>query len=140
MVVKFVVILALAVAANASNFNSFAYDVADPFTGDFKSQAETRVGDRVRGQYSLLESDGTKRTVDYAAGAEGFNAQVRKDPAFIAAPAVYSAAPAVYSAAPAVYSAAPSVYSAAPAVYSAGFGYPALPYAKFAPYAYAKYF
>lgn len=40
------------------------------------------------GQYSLLESDGTRRTVDYSAGAEGFNAVVKKDPALLAAPIV----------------------------------------------------
>ncbi|XP_030024967.2 larval/pupal rigid cuticle protein 66 [Manduca sexta] len=85
MVAKFVVVLALVAAVNAGDFSSFAYSVADPYTGDFKNQIESRLGDNVQGQYSLLESDGTRRTVDYAAGAEGFNAVVRKDPALIAA-------------------------------------------------------
>lgn len=71
--------------ATASDFSSFAYSVADPYTGDFKNQIEARAGNNVQGQYSLLESDGTRRTVDYAAGAQGFNAVVRKDPALIAA-------------------------------------------------------
>ncbi|KOB67928.1 putative cuticle protein [Operophtera brumata] len=62
--------------------------VADPYTGDFKNQIEARAGNNVQGQYSLLESDGTRRTVDYAAGTGGFNAVVRKDPALIAAPVV----------------------------------------------------
>lgn len=78
-------------AATASDISSFSYGVADPYTGDFKHQTETRAGDNVAGQYSLIEPDGTRRTVDYAAGAEGFNAIVRKDPALIATPAVYAA-------------------------------------------------
>ncbi|XP_063529479.1 cuticle protein 21-like isoform X2 [Cydia strobilella] len=140
MAAKFVVVFALAVAAQASvvpvgvaradDYTSFAYDVADPNTGDYKSQVETRVGGVVQGQYSLLDADGTKRTVDYAADdVNGFNAVVRKDPVAVAAPVVsapvFEAAPAVVAArtvaAPAVYSAAPAVYSgtvAAPAVYS----------------------
>ncbi|XP_050549975.1 larval/pupal rigid cuticle protein 66-like [Spodoptera frugiperda] len=133
MAAKFVVLAALVAIAHCSvvpvarvdaDYTSFAYDVADPNTGDFKSQVETRVGGNVAGQYSLLDADGTKRTVDYTADdVNGFNAVVRKDPAVVAAaPAV--AAPAVIAArtvaAPAVY-AAPTVYAAhaAPTVYAA---------------------
>ncbi|CAG9566535.1 unnamed protein product [Danaus chrysippus] len=144
MAAKLVVVLA-AVAAVAhcsvvpvaradADYTSFAYDVADPYTGDFKSQVETRVGGNVRGQYSLLDADGTKRTVDYAADdLSGFNAVVRKDPAVLTAP-VAAVAPAV--AAPAVIAArtvaAPAIYAesapalvaarayALPSVYSAG--------------------
>ncbi|WP_171259473.1 chitin-binding domain-containing protein, partial [Acinetobacter baumannii] len=48
----------------------------------------------VSGHYSLIEPDGTKRTVDYAADdVNGFNAVVRKDP--VVAPAVVSTVPAV---------------------------------------------
>ncbi|KAI8428282.1 hypothetical protein MSG28_002491, partial [Choristoneura fumiferana] len=104
----FVVVALLVAAAQGSaihggNYNSFSYGVSDPHTGDVKSQHETRVGDTVRGQYSLLESDGTKRTVDYAADAHsGFNAVVRKDPALLAhaAPVAYAAhaAPLAYAA------------------------------------------
>ncbi|TKX27905.1 larval/pupal rigid cuticle protein 66-like [Spodoptera litura] len=153
MAAKFVVLAALVAMAHCSvvpvarvdaDYTSFAYDVADPNTGDFKSQVETRVGGNVAGQYSLLDADGTKRTVDYTADdVNGFNAVVRKDPAVVAsvvaapvvaapavaAPAVIAArtvaAPAVYAAhaAPAVYAAhaAPAVYAAhaAPAVYAA---------------------
>lgn len=134
---QFVVVLALVAVAQCSvvplarvdnDYSSFAYDVADPNTGDFKSQVETRVGGVVQGQYSLLDADGTKRTVDYAADdVNGFNAVVRKDPAVVAAPVV--AAPAV--AAPAVVAArtiaapvvarsfpAPAVYASAPVVSS----------------------
>ncbi|XP_015127030.1 larval cuticle protein A3A-like [Diachasma alloeum] len=60
---------------------SYSYDVQDSITGDFKSQHETRDGDVVQGSYSLLDSDGTRRTVDYTADAQnGFNAVVRKEP------------------------------------------------------------
>ncbi|KAF9415122.1 hypothetical protein HW555_007156 [Spodoptera exigua] len=139
MAAKFVVLAALVAMAHCSvvpvarvdaDYTSFAYDVADPNTGDVKSQVETRVGGNVAGQYSLLDADGTKRTVDYTADdVNGFNAVVRKDPAVVAAaPAVVAAAPAVVAArtvaAPAVFArtyAAPTVYAAhaAPAVYAA---------------------
>ncbi|XP_035446599.2 larval/pupal rigid cuticle protein 66 [Spodoptera frugiperda] len=139
MAAKFVVLAALVAIAHCSvvpvarvdaDYTSFAYDVADPNTGDFKSQVETRVGGNVAGQYSLLDADGTKRTVDYTADdVNGFNAVVRKDPAVVAAAPAVVAAPAVAApaviaartvAAPAVY-AAPTVYAAhaAPTVYAA---------------------
>lgn len=79
-------------AAVSADYSSFSYGVADPYTGDFKHQVESRAGENVLGQYSLLESDGTRRTVDYSAGAEGFNAIVKKDPALLA-PYSYSAYP-----------------------------------------------
>ncbi|CAH2104220.1 unnamed protein product [Euphydryas editha] len=149
MAAKLVAILALVavvhcsvvpVAQTNADYTSFAYNVADPYTGDYKSQVETRVGGNVQGQYSLLDADGTKRTVDYAADDyNGFNAVVRKDPAVISTPVV-AAAPAVAAVAartvagPAVVASVPSVvaaraYSApavvaskfvAPAIYSAG--------------------
>ncbi|CAG9762130.1 unnamed protein product [Ceutorhynchus assimilis] len=114
----------------------YGYTVSDPHTGDQKSQQETRRGDVVQGSYSLVDSDGTKRTVDYTADPHnGFNAVVHKEPAHahVVAPVVakYAAAPVVakYSAptvysAPATYAsyAAPTVYAshshAAPAVYA----------------------
>uniref|UniRef100_A0A8W7PHM8 Uncharacterized protein n=1 Tax=Anopheles coluzzii TaxID=1518534 RepID=A0A8W7PHM8_ANOCL len=122
---------------------SYNYGVHDSLTGDVKSQVESRDGDVVKGQYSLVEPDGSVRTVDYTADdVNGFNAVVSKSapsvhaktvvahaaPAVVAhaAPAVVAhAAPAVYAshAAPAVYAshAAPAVYAshAAPAVYAA---------------------
>ena len=74
---------------------SYAYDVQDSITGDFKNQHETRNGDRVEGSYSLLEADGSKRTVDYTADSEnGFNAIVRKEAATKIATPVIAAAPA----------------------------------------------
>ncbi|CAG4997487.1 unnamed protein product [Parnassius apollo] len=98
MIAKFVFLFALVAAVSASDYSGFSYGVADPYTGDYKSQIESRAGDNVLGQYSLLEADGTRRTVDYAAGAQGFNANVRKDPALIpAAPFAYAALPYGYS-------------------------------------------
>ncbi|XP_077287155.1 uncharacterized protein LOC143911927 [Arctopsyche grandis] len=58
---------------------AFNYGVADHSTGDVKSQHETRDGDVVKGQYSLVEPDGSVRTVDYTADpVHGFNAVVSK--------------------------------------------------------------
>ncbi|KAJ9591076.1 hypothetical protein L9F63_002357, partial [Diploptera punctata] len=58
---------------------NFDYAVHDPHTGDQKSQWEARDGDVVKGQYSLVEPDGTIRTVDYTADDHnGFNAIVTK--------------------------------------------------------------
>jgi hypothetical protein len=58
---------------------AFDYSVQDLHTGDVKSQWETRDGDTVRGQYSVLDPDGTLRTVQYTAdGRKGFRAVVKK--------------------------------------------------------------
>ncbi|XP_050669096.1 cuticle protein 7-like [Leptidea sinapis] len=74
----------------------FAYSVADGHSGDNKSQHESRDGDVVHGEYSLLEADGSVRTVQYTADPHnGFNAVVSNSaPAHQAAPAhgpVYAA-------------------------------------------------
>lgn len=62
-------------------FFDIDYNVEDSKTGDYKSQKETRDGDMVKGSYSFIESDGTKRTVDYIANdADGFNAVVKNEP------------------------------------------------------------
>ncbi|KAG5875579.1 hypothetical protein JTB14_009192 [Gonioctena quinquepunctata] len=113
----------------------FGYGVEDPHTGDVKSHQETREGDYVKGSYSLIEADGSKRIVEYTVDPHsGFNAVVHKQagaaPAYAkAAPVSYAkAAPVSYAApiasnthaTPAGYSAVPAVarasYSAAPAV------------------------
>lgn len=70
-------------------------------TGDAKSQHETRDGDVVKGHYSLIDADGSKRTVEYTADpVHGFNAIVHKEPLVakqvvvakqIAAPVAYTA-------------------------------------------------
>ncbi|KAF4520456.1 hypothetical protein B566_EDAN004028 [Ephemera danica] len=112
---------------------SFEYGVADAHTGDKKSQSETRDGDVVKGHYSLLEADGTTRTVHYTADAHnGFNAQVtRSGHAVHAAPVAHghgyaTAAPAAsyaYAAAPVAhaYAAAPVAHAyAAPVAHAYG--------------------
>lgn len=149
---QFIVVLALVAAAHSSavvkldgDSSSFSYDVADPNTGDYKSQVETRVGGTVSGQYSLVDPDGTQRIVDYTADdVNGFNAVVRKEPlartvvaatpvvasspgvvaartvasSVVATPTVSSYSPSVYSAYPSVYNTIPSVYRSVPSVYS----------------------
>nr|BAM18019.1 cuticular protein PxutCPR70 [Papilio xuthus] len=116
----------------------FGYDVADALTGDYKSQTEQRDGDLVQGSYSLVDPDGTRRTVDYSADSiNGFNAVVRKEPLVAAAPAVV-AEPAVV---PARIAAAPVVAAkyAAPVapVVAAKYAAPVAPVA--APLTYAAY-
>ncbi|KAJ8683141.1 hypothetical protein QAD02_018933 [Eretmocerus hayati] len=60
---------------------SYSYGVSDLSTGDQKAHSETRNGDVVTGQYSLVDPDGTHRIVDYTADpVNGFNAVVRKEP------------------------------------------------------------
>lgn len=66
---------------------AYKYGVHDPATGDIKHQSEERTGDVVRGQYSLVEPDGTVRTVDYTADpVNGFNAVVTKSGTAVHAP------------------------------------------------------
>ncbi|KAE8573559.1 cuticle protein 21-like [Halyomorpha halys] len=66
---------------------SYAYDIQDAITGDSKSQHESRDGDVVQGSYSLIEPDGSRRTVEYTADpVNGFNAVVHKDAGAHAAP------------------------------------------------------
>lgn len=58
----------------------YAYNVQDSLTGDSKTQEETRDGDIVKGSYSLIEPDGSRRTVNYYSDPiNGFNAVVQKD-------------------------------------------------------------
>lgn len=70
-----------------SNYN-FAYAIRDQTTGDVKSQQEVRRGDQVKGQYTMMDSDGYQRIVDYRADDKnGFDAEVRREPisaAFVA--------------------------------------------------------
>ncbi|KAL7730803.1 hypothetical protein ACLKA6_003571 [Drosophila palustris] len=73
----------------------YAYDVQDALSGDSKSQVEERDGDVVRGEYSLIDADGYKRTVQYTSDPEnGFNAVVNRVPVdhvvkTVAAPVAY---------------------------------------------------
>uniref|UniRef100_A0A1B6G4J8 Cuticle protein 19 n=1 Tax=Cuerna arida TaxID=1464854 RepID=A0A1B6G4J8_9HEMI len=58
---------------------AYNYGVKDYHTGDVKNQWEERDGDVVKGEYSLVEADGTIRTVTYTADDHnGFNAVVHK--------------------------------------------------------------
>ncbi|GLG93304.1 Uncharacterized protein GBIM_00742 [Gryllus bimaculatus] len=104
---------------------SYGYSVHDALTGDSKDQQESRDGDVVQGRYSLVEPDGTRRTVEYTAdpGAyslvepdgtrrtveytadpvNGFNAVVHREPAVaavakVAAPVAVAHAPVAYGA------------------------------------------
>ncbi|KAI8123027.1 hypothetical protein FF38_05628 [Lucilia cuprina] len=112
----------------------YNYGVADSHTGDVKSQHEVRDGDVVKGSYSLVEPDGSVRTVEYTADDHnGFNAVVHKT-----APTVHAHAPVVHAApAPAVYAhAAPAAYvHAGPAVAHHVAAAPAVNYASVAHHA-----
>jgi hypothetical protein len=106
---------------------SYAYDIQDALTGDSKSQQESRSGDVVQGSYSLVEPDGTVRTVEYTADpVNGFNAVVHREPAVVAkavAPAVAKvAAPLTYAAPAYAKVAAPVGYAAAPLAGKAFYG------------------
>uniref|UniRef100_A0A8W7NXU0 Pupal cuticle protein n=1 Tax=Anopheles coluzzii TaxID=1518534 RepID=A0A8W7NXU0_ANOCL len=128
----------------------FSYSVHDEHTGDIKSQHETRHGDEVHGQYSLLDSDGHQRIVDYHADHHtGFNAVVRREPSavkiaqpvhkVIAQPvhvSSYAHAPVAHAtvqhhhAAPIAHYAAPIAHHAAPiAHYAAPIAHHAAPIA-----------
>ncbi|KAF7287959.1 hypothetical protein GWI33_000022 [Rhynchophorus ferrugineus] len=96
---------------------SFGYDVQDALTGDSKSQVESRNGDIVQGQYSLVDPDGTRRIVDYVADPiNGFNAVVRKAPLAVAAPVVAARAVAAPVVAARAVAAPLAVPAAAPLV------------------------
>ncbi|CAH0700070.1 unnamed protein product [Spodoptera exigua] len=71
----------------------FSYSVADGHTGDNKSQQESRDGDAVHGEYSLVEADGSVRRVQYTADDHnGFNAVVSNS-----APAHHAPAPVAHA-------------------------------------------
>lgn len=57
----------------------FEYGVKDAHTKDHHSQWEHRDGDKVHGEYTLDEADGTKRVVKYSADKHsGFTAHVER--------------------------------------------------------------
>ncbi|CAL8108481.1 unnamed protein product [Orchesella dallaii] len=92
---------------------NFGYSVQDALTGDSHSHSEAREGDVVKGQYQLVETDGSIRTVTYTADpVNGFNAVVDRS-----APTVVKAVAKV--AAP-VYGHAAPVHHAAPLAYAGG--------------------
>ncbi|XP_037828470.1 larval cuticle protein A2B-like [Lucilia sericata] len=95
----------------------YSYGVEDKLTGDSKSQVEERDGDVVRGEYSLIDADGYKRTVQYTADDHnGFNAVVHREP--LAAPTVVKTVAPVahYSAPTVVKTVAPVTHYSAPTV------------------------
>jgi Insect cuticle protein len=79
-----------------SNYN-FSYGISDLTTGDIKSQQEVRRGDQVQGQYTMMDADGYHRVVDYRADDQnGFDAEVRREPALIAPQVFFSYVPQYY--------------------------------------------
>ncbi|CAD7084142.1 unnamed protein product [Hermetia illucens] len=111
---------------------NFAYDVQDALTGDSKSQSESRDGDVVRGQYSLIDADGHQRIVDYTADpVNGFNAVVQRNPLGGAVVAKAVAPVATYAAAPVLAKAvAPALaYPAGHAIVKTSFASPIVSYA-----------
>ena len=78
------------------------YEVHDEHTGDIKSQSETATNGAVKGQYSLIDSDGYKRIVDYTADDHhGFLATIKREPTHfkvpIPAPKIITHAPIIAS-------------------------------------------
>jgi hypothetical protein len=58
----------------------FSYEVHDVKHGDIKHQKESRDGDHVVGEYSLIEPDGHRRTVKYSSDKHtGFIAEVHRE-------------------------------------------------------------
>ncbi|XP_046744600.1 cuticle protein 21-like isoform X1 [Diprion similis] len=75
---------------------SYSYDVQDAITGDNKQQQESRNGDAVQGSYSFIESDGSRRIVEYTADpVNGFNAIVHKEAGTVAVKTAAAVAPVV---------------------------------------------
>ena len=65
----------------------FKYEVHDEHTGDIKRQSETASNGAVKGQYSLIDSDGYRRVVEYTADDHhGFQATVKREPTHIKIP------------------------------------------------------
>jgi len=80
---------------------NYGYSISDSITGDQKHQVESRDGDLVQGQYSLVEPDGVIRTVTYQADdIHGFNAKVTRSGPTIHAKGLVAAAAPIVAAAP----------------------------------------
>lgn len=89
---------------------AYGYDVQDGLTGDRKSQSEQRNGDVVQGSYSVVDPDGTRRTVEYTADpVNGFNAVVHREP-LAKAPVAYAAPVANIAAPPLQYASSPNYH------------------------------
>ncbi|OXA50018.1 larval cuticle protein A3A [Folsomia candida] len=114
------VAVAKAVAVRAEPFDphpqyNYGYSVSDGLTGDHHSAQESRDGDLVQGQYSLVEPDGAIRTVTYTAdGVNGFNAVVNRQAPQVAVAKAVVAAPVAHHVAPvATYAHAPVAHAVA---------------------------
>jgi hypothetical protein len=105
---------------------NFEYSVNDPYTYDVKSQQEYSDGNGyVKGSYSLVEPDGSTRTVEYTADDyNGFNAVVKKEGGY-AAPAYKPAYSAPSYSAPAYKPAYSAPAYAAPAYPAPAYSAPA---------------
>lgn len=92
------------------------YHIRCDSKGDNKAQEETRNGDVVQGSYSLIEPDGSRRVVSYAADPiNGFNAVVQKDPSITIKTAVAAAPVAAAALRPVVARPTSVIAAAAPA-------------------------
>ncbi|KAL3288695.1 hypothetical protein HHI36_003129 [Cryptolaemus montrouzieri] len=58
----------------------YGYSVNEPSTGDQKFHTESRRDNIVQGTYSLIEPDGSRRTVVYIADIYGFRVRMYRDP------------------------------------------------------------
>lgn len=75
----------------------FSYETHDEHTGDIKRQSETAVDGVVSGQYSLIDSDGFRRVVEYTADDHnGFQAVVRREPTDFKVPQLIKKVEPVY--------------------------------------------
>ncbi|EEZ99677.1 cuticle protein precursor [Tribolium castaneum] len=55
----------------------YDYNVHDHHTHDFHHQWEHRDGKEVKGEYSLIQPDGRRRTVEYRAGKHGADYRIK---------------------------------------------------------------
>lgn len=55
----------------------YSFGISDPESGNAQTREESRDGDVVKGEYSVLQADGTVRTVRYTADSKnGFQAEI----------------------------------------------------------------
>jgi Insect cuticle protein len=107
---------------------TFNYNVNAPETYDEKSQSESLKDGYTVGQYSLIDADGMRRTVDYTADDyNGFQATVRREPVTgYSAPAYTAPAPKYQAPAYQAPSYQTPKYPARP-TYTAPAAYPSAP-------------
>lgn len=87
----YIIVICMFIILQAKPDYSFTYGVEDPETGNSQKHTESRDGDSVKGQYSVVEPDGTLRTVSYTADAtNGFKATVHYSGTPVAPPTKYS--------------------------------------------------